>query len=141
MPLTCTEATVTLRTEGLPPLDEGAIPIPNTFRFRLFPDSQIAICAQGKRPGRALGIKTIELSAPTYTDAPITPYERVLADAIDGNHAVFTRVANMEAAWEIVDGILEREQPVHRYEAGSWGPPEADSILQEGDHWLLPVMS
>lgn len=140
-PLTCTEATVTLRTEGLPPLDEGAIPIPNTFRFRLFPDSQIAICAQGKRPGRALGIKTIELSAPTYTDAPITPYERVLADAIDGNHAVFTRVANMEAAWEIVDGILEREQPVHRYEAGSWGPPEADSILQEGDHWLLPVMS
>src|SRR5690625_3536691 len=35
MPLTRTEATVTLHTEGLPPLDEGAIPIPNTFRFRL----------------------------------------------------------------------------------------------------------
>ena len=65
----------------------------------------------------------------------------MLADAIDGNHAVFTRVANMEAAWEIVDGILDPRQPVHLYQRGRWGPPQADSILQEGDRWVLPVMS
>src|SRR5690606_26462766 len=39
MRVTCTEAAVTRRTEGLPPLDEGGTPSPNTFRFRLYPDS------------------------------------------------------------------------------------------------------
>jgi glucose-6-phosphate 1-dehydrogenase len=65
-------------------------------------------------------------------------YERLLADAIAGNPARFAREDGVEEAWRIVAPLLEQPGPLHAYEPGSWGPAEAD-VLVEGDRgWHNP---
>jgi hypothetical protein len=53
-------------------------------------------------------------------------YERVLGDAISGDRTLFARQDYVEEAWRIVDPVLKKATPVYEYEAGSWGPCEAD---------------
>jgi len=44
----------------------------------------------------------------------------------------------VEAAWRIVDPVLENVTPIHEYEAGTWGPPEADRTIETGGGWHNP---
>jgi glucose-6-phosphate 1-dehydrogenase len=68
-------------------------------------------------------------------------YETLLLDALLGDAALFTRSDEVEKAWSIVTPILEAwaAQPAPdfpNYDAGSWGPPAADSLLAEdGRRW------
>ncbi len=68
-------------------------------------------------------------------------YERLLLDCIKGDLTLFVREDSIEAMWAIVDPILERweEAPAGdfpNYQAGTWGPKEADLLLQrDGRHW------
>jgi len=52
------------------------------------------------------------------------PYERLLGDAMRGDHTLFGSEAGVEAAWRIVDRVLGPEQPLYPYEAGSSGPAQ-----------------
>ena len=45
----------------------------------------------------------------------------------------------MEAAWEVVDPVLGDVTPVHPYAKGSWGPKEADRLLEGRDTWYDPA--
>ena len=54
------------------------------------------------------------------------PYERLLGDAIAGDHTLFTRQDTVEETWRVVQPLLDEPGPVHPYEPGTWGPPEAD---------------
>jgi choline dehydrogenase-like flavoprotein len=45
----------------------------------------------------------------------------------------------VEAAWEVVDPVLDDSLPLHDYPRGSWGPKEADGLLPDGDSWHDPV--
>ena len=69
-------------------------------------------------------------------------YERLLLDAIQGDASLFTRSDGIEAAWRIIDPILEGwsspDAPsLTSYKPGSWGPVEADELLTRvGRHWL-----
>jgi glucose-6-phosphate 1-dehydrogenase len=73
-----------------------------------------------------------------------TGYERLLYDCMIGDATLFQRADMVEASWEIVDPILDvwsaippRDFP--NYEAGSWGPEEADELLaREGRAWKNP---
>ena len=65
-------------------------------------------------------------------------YERLLGDAMVGDATLFARQDTVEAALAIVDPVLQRPSPVHPYEPGSWGPPEADRLVEEVGGWNTP---
>lgn len=114
----------------------------NHMRFRLSPRLEIAIGARAKQPGEAmvgapLELSVVEAPAPGRMDA----YERLIGDAIEGEQALFARQDLVEAAWAIVDPVLEPAASVARYAPGSWGPPEAASLVQQVGGWRNPVPS
>ena len=82
--------------------------------------------------------------ADTWEKAVPEAYERLLMDVIRGDPTLFTRSDEVEAAWRIVDPILQAwegrgDSPLYFYEAGSWGPQEAESLLLEpGTEWHVP---
>jgi glucose-6-phosphate 1-dehydrogenase len=81
-----------------------------------------------------LGFKYDEVFGSERMDA----YERLLGDAIDGNAALFAREDGVEQAWRIVQPVLETPGPIHFYEPGSWGPPEADALAERDGGWHIP---
>jgi glucose-6-phosphate 1-dehydrogenase len=70
-------------------------------------------------------------------------YATLLNDCMRGDATLFDRADGVEAAWALVDPILEAwrgEKPEFpNYAAGSWGPAEADTLLErDGRHWRKP---
>jgi glucose-6-phosphate 1-dehydrogenase len=68
------------------------------------------------------------------------PYERLLGDALVGDGALFTREDTVEAAWAVVDPILEKHDNAHPYLPGSWGPKQADSLIKPHGSWHNPAL-
>lgn len=141
LPVTCTEIMITLNAPvDLMPGQNVQDPV-NYLRFRLDPDMQIALGAQVRRPGSLVMTgQPVELLACDEHYDRVTPYERLLGDAIMGDDRLFTRPENIEAAWCIVENILDRPSgTVVQYEPGSWGP-DSRAVLINGDHWHDPVV-
>jgi glucose-6-phosphate 1-dehydrogenase len=63
------------------------------------------------------------------------PYERLLGDAMAGDATLFARQDEVEAAWAVVQPILDAATPVYEYEPGSWGPSQADALTREIGGW------
>jgi glucose-6-phosphate 1-dehydrogenase len=81
----------------------------------------------------------IELVARHGSDDEMDPYERLLGDAIKGNAMLFVRGDGVEAAWRIVEPVLQHGKPLYMYEPGSWGPKEADDLLDHDRGWHNPT--
>jgi glucose-6-phosphate 1-dehydrogenase len=114
-------------------------PHPNHLRFRLGGRNEgISVLMQAKVPGEAIVTQPVDLSF-TYDEAfgvaRMEAYERLLSDAIEGNAALFAREDSVEEAWRVVMPVIEHPEAVHLYEPGSWGPTEADGVLDPGSHW------
>jgi glucose-6-phosphate 1-dehydrogenase len=114
----------------------------NVVRFRLSPEIVIGIQARAKRPGEHMEGEPTELSV---VECPVQgqggrmgAYERLLGDAMKGDATLFARQDVVEAAWAIVDPVLEDGGPVHGYASGSWGPSEADAVFKETGGWNTP---
>ena len=120
LPLTATEVVVDLKR---PPLSRLSPEDSNTFRFRLGPKVSISLGVRVKKPGPAMESMPSELVA--VRDAvrdEAGAYERLLTDAMKGDPTLFVREDAVEAAWRIVDGILDDATPVRPYAPGTWGP-------------------
>jgi glucose-6-phosphate 1-dehydrogenase len=63
-------------------------------------------------------------SDPEAADA----YEQLLGDAVRGESFRFAREDYVEEAWRIVDPVLRAGTPIHPYEPGTWGPPQASEL-------------
>jgi glucose-6-phosphate 1-dehydrogenase len=134
---TATEVMVTLQR---PPLSRLCPNETNYLRFRLSPDVTIAIGARVKRPGGELASDPTELKVVHHADGEeMDAYERLLGDAMEGDATLFARQDGVEAAWAIVQPILGGATPVHEYEPGSWGPPEADRLTADVGGWDQPA--
>ena len=138
LPETCTEIFATFRQ---PPAIYGRKPHPNYLRARLSPDVSIGLGVQIMAPGEATTGESVELVA-DHKKSPrdMGPYERLLGDAMRGDQSLFAREDTVELAWKIVDPALGDHFPIHSYKQGSWGPPEATSILLEGQTWHDPIL-
>ncbi len=110
----------------------------NHFRFRISPSPAVALAARIKRAGEQFVGDQHELYFPDQQPDEMMPYERLLGDAIAGNGALFTREDSVEAAWEIVDPVLENMPPLHPYQPKSWGPDEAFQKLSPPGGWYTP---
>ena len=68
----------------------------------------------------------------------MTPYERLIEDAMYGESNLFARQDSVEAQWEIVEDILGDATPCHTYEPGTWGPEVCNEIICPPDGWQEP---
>jgi glucose-6-phosphate 1-dehydrogenase len=110
----------------------------NYLRFRLSPNSAIALAARVKLAGQEFIGEERELYLSDEQPGEEAPYERLLGDAMKGDGALFTREDAVEAAWEVVDRVLKNHHPVRRYKRGTWGPKEADALIAANGSWHNP---
>ncbi len=111
---------------------------PNYFRFRLGPErTAIALGARTKKPGAAMVGADVELFMYHDKGDEMQPYERLLGDALRGDATLFTRQDAVEAAWRIVDPVLDRGPPPRIYRGGTWGPVEAQAVAGRAG-WYNP---
>jgi glucose-6-phosphate 1-dehydrogenase len=110
----------------------------NYLRFRLSPNSAIALAARVKLAGQDFIGEARELYLSDEQPGEETPYERLLGDAMKGDGALFTREDAVEAAWEVVDRVLKTHHRARPYKRGTWGPKEADALIASDGGWHNP---
>ena len=119
----------------------------NQLAFRLQPDEGILRTFVAKQPGPGVTIQPVRMNF-RYDEAfgveePPRAYAWLLLDAMQGDPTLFARADWIDRAWRIVDPVVERweEEPpgnFPNYEAGSWGPGEADALLaRDGRRWRV----
>ncbi len=113
----------------------------NYVRFRLSPHVAIGIGARAKRPGEGMMGRPLELVVTDQGEqgeaGRMEAYERLLGDAMAGDATLFARQDVVEAAWAIVDPVLAGQPPLP-YEPGTWGPAQADRLVEEVGGWNTP---
>ena len=118
---------------------------PNRLVMRIQPEESILLRFQAKQPGPDVRLSPVEMRF-CYSDAfkvsPPDAYETLLLDVIRKDATLFMRADQIEAAWSIIMPILEgweMTKPVDfpNYQAGTWGPEEAETLIaQDGRSWL-----
>jgi len=136
---TATEVFIELKNAPQVVFSEPAPSQGNYVRFRLSPQVEIALGARAKRPGAGMTGRPLELSVVDQpaqgTDGRLGDYERLLGDAMSGDATLFAREDGVEAAWAIVDPVLQASGPIHEYEPGTWGPSQADGLVADVGGW------
>ncbi|MDA3921585.1 MAG: glucose-6-phosphate dehydrogenase [Salinisphaera sp.] len=115
----------------------------NYLRFKLQPGSAIALAARIKQPGKAFLGELRELylhedEGQEDESHVETTYERLLGDAMAGDGALFTSQDAVEAAWAVVEPVLNDHDPALPYAPGSWGPAAADALIAGDGAWHNP---
>jgi len=105
----------------------------NRLVVRIQPDEGIAVSFVAKQPGPDMRMQPVDMNfsyGESFKVSPPEAYERLLHDAMDGDHTLFIREDEVERGWAAVERVLANPQPIHFYEAGTWGPAEADRIAR-----------
>ncbi|HEX2912127.1 MAG TPA: glucose-6-phosphate dehydrogenase [Chloroflexia bacterium] len=123
---------------GTPPLE------PNVLVLQIQPNEGISLKFGAKVPGHTMNIRPVTMDfrfGQSFGVASADAYERLILDAMLGDSTLFTRRDEVEQAWAIVTSILDgwklhMPPKFPNYEAGSWGPKEADELIErDGRHW------
>lgn len=139
MPVTATEIDIRFRR---PPHDVFGIDpfaVRDSLRFRIWPETAVGLTLAGKKPGPGMEPLLEYLAFSAQSGSDMRPYDRLIGAALDGDRWLFARQDTVEAAWQVVDPVLDDVTPVHPYARGSWGPKEADRLLPERDTWHDPA--
>jgi glucose-6-phosphate 1-dehydrogenase len=141
MPVTAVEVVVRLKPPAHALFEDSAHAAsqPNHLRFRLQPNESIALAARVKSPGRQFVGHRHELTMCEDTRGEEPAYARLLGDAMAGDGSLFTSSEAVEAAWAIVDPVLNDRPRVVGYAQGSWGPREADAMAAGIGGWIDPL--
>ena len=62
-------------------------------------------------------------------------YEHLLTEAMDGNSLLITREDSVEAAWRVVEPVINNDTPVYENKPGTWEPKEADELIAPHGIW------
>lgn len=141
MPMTSTE--VVIRMRKVPRVrigDELRQPPGNDdIVFRIGKNAGIDMGVRVKTPGKDVSEpEALSLDFATALGDPPTPYERLLHDALNGDHSLFPRWEAVEATWKIVQGVLDAPKAAEPYKPGTWGPTSAHSMLRAHGGWHQP---
>ena len=142
LPVTQTEVRLIFRRPprlGFLPSQGRRPPVESQLVIKLDPITGIRLIIDAHRADKG-GPQEITLDmefAEEGGEGP-TPYEVLLQAAMDGNSALFTRQDGVEETWRIMMPLLEHPPPVHSYAPGSWGPSQADELLQGVGSWHGP---
>jgi glucose-6-phosphate 1-dehydrogenase len=124
----------------------GAEIVPgNVLVIRIQPDEGISLGIRSKLPGPSARLQPVKMDfryQTAFRKSSPEAYERLLLDAMAGDATLFARKDEVETAWQFVDAIEDAwhksdDPPVMaEYPAGSWGPKEADDLLErDGRKW------
>ncbi len=138
LPVTATEVVVQLKRAPSPVFGETAVDANNYVRFRLGPDVAIALGARAKLPGEKMAGENVELFVCHQHSDEMDAYERLIGDAMLGDATLFARQDEVEAAWRIVDPILALKSDVRGYPVDSWGPTQANAMMEPFGGWRSP---
>jgi glucose-6-phosphate 1-dehydrogenase len=138
LPVTATEVVVDLRPPPANIFGDSGPEQPNHVRFRVGPDVAIALGAHTKTPGPVMTGRDVELFVAAQAGDEMDAYEVLISAALIGDTANFAREDEVEAAWAIVDPVLQGLPPPIEYLPGSWGPPQAESLLKGPCGWHNP---
>jgi len=139
LPVTCTEVIVNFKRPPRETFQEATRGSSNRLRLRLSPEVVIALGMRVKRPGEQMEGEDAELIAMHQAADEMSPYERLLDDALHGDQSLFAREDEIEAQWRIVQPVLDEVTPVHEYEQNTWGPAEADGMIEDEGGWMNPA--
>jgi glucose-6-phosphate 1-dehydrogenase len=146
LPKASTEIAVQFKSAPSVLFNRGAAMLDhNVLVIRIQPDEGISLRMEAKIPGAALRIEPVKMDfhyGTSFGKASPEAYERLLLDAMSGDATLFARRDEVETAWKFIDHIenawhkSETPPPLCFYPAGSWGPKEADELLQrDGRSW------
>jgi glucose-6-phosphate 1-dehydrogenase len=120
--------------------------VPNVLSLHVQPEEGITFEITSKLPGPKVNIAPVELDfryGTTFGKISQEAYERLLLDVMDGDATLFMRRDAIEQSWQWVTPILKawKQSKTHwmpEYRAGTWGPPEADKLIQlDGREWRV----
>ena len=141
-PRKLTQIAVTFReapTQVFRSLEPGSIPS-NKLLITLQPSEGFSLCFSVKSPGRPFQLSDRALQfdyEQAFGQLP-EAYETLLRDVMIGDQTLFVSADFTETAWRLYDPLLTGEKSVYSYTAGSWGPSEADALLERNGHrWVL----
>jgi glucose-6-phosphate 1-dehydrogenase len=139
LPLKATEVTVFFKRPPQLGIGHGKTPEPNQVTIRIEPKPGARIRLYAKQAGEeAFQTTDLEVLFEKKPGEDPEPYERLLGDAIAGEHQLFTRQSAIEETWRVVQPLLDEPAPIHAYEQGTWGPEEAGELLRGTGQWARP---
>lgn len=116
----------------------------NILIYRIQPNEGIVLKFLSKIPGTELKFQDEYMQycyKHTANNLP-DPYLRLLTDALRGDQTFFVDGEEVEAQWQFIDPLIAKRHQLHSYKAGSWGPEEANAIIEkDGRKWIEPSIS
>ncbi len=114
---------------------------PDHLTFDLADASKMSLSFYGKRPGPGMRLDKLSLQFAMHDTGHIgdvlEAYERLILDAMRGDHTLFTTADGIERLWEVSSPLLEASPPVRLYAPGSWGPNAIHQLIAP-QAWRLP---
>ena len=117
----------------------------NAFVIRVQPDEGVTMRFGSKVPGTTMEVRDVTMDfgyGHSFTETSPEAYERLILDVLLGEPSLFPTNTEVELSWQILEPVLEhwaKNGAPETYEPGSWGPPEANAILERsGRHWRRP---
>ncbi|MER7558515.1 glucose-6-phosphate dehydrogenase [Nocardioides sp. NPDC126508] len=114
---------------------------PDHLTFDLADQSKMSLSFYGKRPGPGMKLEKLSMQFATQETSSSTgvleAYERLIHDAMRGDHTLFTTAEGIETLWEISQPLLDNPPPVRLYAPGSWGPNSIHQLIAP-HAWRLP---
>jgi len=143
LPKRVTEIAVEFRQPPLALFQQPEDQTANTLVLRIQPDEGLSLSFLSKVPGMRMLRRQVKMDfnyGSSFGTVSPEAYERLVLDAMMGDSTLFTREDEVEHAWRFVSSILDGWQAseatqLPQYEAGTWGPEEADELLLDSGEW------
>ncbi|TWP33513.1 glucose-6-phosphate dehydrogenase [Leekyejoonella antrihumi] len=114
---------------------------PDHLTFDLADKSKMSLSFYGKRPGTGFHLDKLsmqfDLQEVDWAGSALEAYERLIYDAVQDDHTLFTAAEGIERVWEISQALLDNPQPVRPYSPGTWGPNQVHQLIAP-HAWRLP---
>lgn len=114
---------------------------PDHLTFDLADASKMSLSFYGKRPGPGMRLDKLSLQFAMHDTGMVgevlEAYERLILDAMRGDHTLFTTAEGIERLWEVSTPLLDAPPPVRLYPQGSWGPKSIHQLVAP-HAWRLP---
>ena len=117
---------------------------PDHLTFDLDESGRLSLSFYGKRPGPGMALEKLSMQF-SLVDVDregdtLEAYERLIRDAMKGDHTLFTTADGIERLWEVSAPLLENPPPVEPYEQGTWGPESITELIAP-HKWRLPFVA
>jgi glucose-6-phosphate 1-dehydrogenase len=114
---------------------------PDHLTFDLADNAKMSLSFYGKRPGPGMRLDKLSLQFAMGDTGRLSDvleaYERLILDAMRGDHTLFNTAEGIERLWEASVPLLDAPPPVRMYAPGSWGPNAIHQLVAP-HAWRLP---